>query len=123
MTPFRSLFALSFLATTAYISFNSLAKAEGESTMTTDFTEIGGNNDHKVRQRVFFSYSPGHGLTDIDFHSITPINWDTMKTSDPNTIASLEVAPQTTPAQLEMVKKEISEVGGYKIIEVTHSKR
>lgn len=68
------------------------------------------------RRVVDFMYSPGHGLTDIDFHSITARDWPTMKSPTPDAVARLQVSKETTVVQLQEVIAQIAEKGGYKTV-------
>ena len=71
------------------------------------------------RQHVEFLYRPGHGLTDVDFHSITAREWNAMKAPAADTVARLQVTKETTIRQVEEVIGQIAEKGGYKTIVVS----
>jgi hypothetical protein len=71
------------------------------------------------RQQVYFMYSPGHGLSDIDFHAITDRNWNAMKSPAPNAVARLQVTKETTVPQADEVVHRIAEKGGYRTVVVT----
>ncbi len=71
------------------------------------------------RQQIEFAYSPGHGLTDGDFHSITAREWKAMKSPAADAVARLQVAKETTVPQLEDVIRQIAEKGGYKTVVAT----
>lgn len=81
------------------------------------WTATGENFEH--RPQVDFMYSPGHGLTDIDFHSITAREWPAMKSPAPNAIARLQVVKETTIVQVEEVVRQVAEKGGYKTVVVS----
>src|SRR5882724_7496279 len=53
------------------------------------WSAAGGDFEH--RRRVYFGFSPGQGLTDIDFHSITAREWPAMKSPTADSIAMLQV--------------------------------
>lgn len=71
------------------------------------------------RRQVDFGFSPVHGLTDIDFHSITAREWPAMKTPTPDAVAMLQVVEGTPISQVEEVVRQIAEKGGYKTVVVT----
>ena len=71
------------------------------------------------RRQVYFTYTPGHGLTDIDFHSITAREWKAMKSPSADAVARLQVGKETTVVQVEEVIRQIEEKGGYKTVVVT----
>jgi predicted NodU family carbamoyl transferase len=71
------------------------------------------------RRQVEFMYSPGNGLTDIDFHPITALEWKAMKSPTADAIARLQVVKETTVPQLQEVIRQIAEKGGYKTIVTT----
>jgi hypothetical protein len=77
----------------------------------------GDNFEH--RRQVYFIYSPGHGLTDIDFHSITAREWNAMKSPTEDAVARLQVAKETTVPQVAEVIRQIAEKGGYKTVVIT----
>lgn len=68
--------------------------------------------------RVYFSFDPSVGLTDMDFHVITANGWKAMKSPGPDAVAEVEVAPQTTADQIRAVIDELSRRGGYTHIEI-----
>lgn len=75
--------------------------------------------DFGNRQRVDFMYTPGNGLSDIDFHPITAREWKAMKSPTADAIAYLQVSKETTVSQLEEVIRQIQEKGGYKTVGIT----
>ena len=76
-------------------------------------------DDFGHRQRVYFTYSPGHGLSDVDFHPITAGSWKQMKSPSGDAVSYLQVVKETTVSQLEEVIGHIAEQGGYKTIVVS----
>ena len=77
----------------------------------------GENFEH--RRRVNFMFSPVHGLTDIDFHSITAREWPAMKSPTLDAAAMLQVVEGTPILQVEGVVRQIAEKGGYRTVVVT----
>ena len=75
-----------------------------------------GRDDFGYRQKVYFMYSPGHGLSDIDFHPVTAREWKAMKSPTPDAVAYLQVVKETAVPQLLEVVRHIAEQGGYKTI-------
>ena len=71
------------------------------------------------RRRVDFMFSPAHGLTDIDFHSITAREWAAMKSPTEDAVAMLQVVEGTPISQVKEVVRQIAEKGGYKTVVVT----
>src|SRR5579872_313981 len=71
------------------------------------------------RRQVHFVYSPGVGLSDLDFHPITDRNWKSMKSPSPDAVARLQVTKQTTVPQLDEVIRHIAEKGGYGTVVVS----
>ncbi len=71
------------------------------------------------RQQVHFGFSPGYGLTDIDFHRITASEWPAMKSPTADAVAILQVVAGTPISQVEEVVRQIAERGGYKTVVVT----
>ena len=74
------------------------------------------------RRPVYFMYSPGHGLTDIDFHSITARDWNAMKSPTEDAVARLQVTKETTVPQVQEVIRQIAEKGGYRTVVITVSR-
>ena len=68
------------------------------------------------RRKVYFAFSPGFGLTDIDFHPITNKNWQYMTAPSPDAVAMLEVPAEATMAQLNAAVQTIATKGGYLLI-------
>jgi hypothetical protein len=81
------------------------------------WSAAGDNFEH--RRSVYFMYSPGHGLTDIDFHSITARDWNAMKSPTEDAIARLQVTNETTVPQVQEVIRQIAEKGGYRTVVIT----
>jgi hypothetical protein len=71
-------------------------------------------------EQVYFSYKPGLGLMDIDFHPITERNWAAMRSPSPRSIAKLDVSRNITLDQLEKVLRALSEKGGYRTVEISY---
>ncbi len=71
------------------------------------------------RQQVHFGFSPGYGLTDVDFHLITAREWPAMKSPTADAVAMLQVVEGTPIFQVEEIVRQIAERGGYKTVVVT----
>ena len=75
--------------------------------------------DLEHRREIYFIFSPGHGLTDIDFHPITAREWPVMKSPTVDAVARLQVTKETTVAQLQEVIRQLADKGGYKTVITT----
>lgn len=95
--------------------------AKGESAMPVNITICWNANAESFENRheVYFMFTPGNGLTDIDFHSITAREWPSMKSPSPDAVAQLQVAKETSMAEIEEVVRQIAEKGGYQTINIT----
>jgi hypothetical protein len=70
------------------------------------------------KPEVEFSYSPGLGLADADFHPVAARDWHAMKSPSPDAVATLEVPADLTLAQLQPALELISSKGSYRTIEI-----
>ena len=102
---------------------NPAPRAKGDSVNSMNqeiqliWNAAGYNFEH--RHGVYFMYGPGHGLTDIDFHSITTREWNAMKSPSEDAVAHLQVTKETTVLQLSEAIHQITEKGGYRTLVVT----
>jgi hypothetical protein len=69
-------------------------------------------------ERVYFSFDPAVGLTDVDFHLITGRAWEKMKSPSSSAVAEVEISPQTSAEQIIKIVDTLSRLGGYKQIEI-----
>lgn len=74
--------------------------------------------DYANRLQVRFSFDPGTGLTDVDFHAITDRNWAAMVSPSPDAVAVLEAPAGATLAQLHAALKTLAVKGQYRFVEV-----
>ena len=74
--------------------------------------------DFGKRTQVRFSFGPGTGLTDADFHPVTDRNWPAMTSPAPDAIAVVEVPSSATMAQVDAAIQTIAAKGRYRFIEV-----
>jgi hypothetical protein len=75
--------------------------------------------DLETYSQVYFFFSPGGGLRDLDFHLITGEGWKTMKAPSLNVVARLQVSPKTSIAEIHDVISLIHNMGGYQTIEIS----
>jgi len=74
--------------------------------------------DHEETEKYLFLFDPVTGLRDIDFHEITDTGWEHMKSPDSTTTAILQVAPNTTMADIQRALDVLTTKGGYNSVEV-----
>jgi hypothetical protein len=123
MIPSLKLVAIAAIAGTILAGQPTAARTKGKSVKPMNqevqliWNSAGENFEN--RQQVYFMYSPGHGLSDIDFHPITDREWKAMKSPTPDAVARLQVTKATTVPQVDEVIHRIAEKGGYRTVVVT----
>ena len=90
----------------------SMSQSQGQ------FVWVSTPENYAERPQVHFSFGPGTGLMDVDFHPVTDKNWKAMASPSPQAVALLEVPASVNMTQLGAAIKAITTKGGYRLIEV-----
>lgn len=122
MTPKLKMLAVPLLSFVVLAGQTTATREKGEGVNHMNKIELVWNatgEKFEHRRQVDFMFSPVHGLTDIDFHSITAREWPAMKSPTADAVAMLQVVEGTPIGQVAELVRQIADKGGYQTVVVT----